>query len=197
MSRPFRVLLVCEGNVCRSPWAEIAFRRAWPPGAHGTLVTASAGTRAADGQSAHPLLRPLTAHPEEHQHLDRHRARRIDAALVRGQDLVLVMERRHRADLLESMPTALHRTFTLGEADRLVRTAPPTADERGRPLHEVLARRRRPQRVTADEDLEDPAQGTAEDFRHMGRRVGAMADAIVPFIAAVTDTDTDTTRRHR
>ncbi|WP_258368308.1 hypothetical protein [Curtobacterium sp. MCPF17_046] len=186
---------MCEGNVCRSPWAEITFRSAWGVTTDADLVAMSAGTHALRGHRAHPLLESLCARDEERRQVERHRSRRVDARLLREQDLVLVMERRLRADLLDSWPAALHRTFIIGEVDRLVRLGPPTVEEHGLPLTEVLARRRRPQDSSAGDDVDDPVRGTAEDFHHMGDRIGRMTRTIVPFVADVMAADT--TRRDR
>lgn len=190
MSRPFRVLLVCEGNVCRSPWAAVVFRRSWPASAP-QLVVESAGTHAARGRGAHPMLASLCQADAERAALAQHRARRVDGSLLRGQDLVLVAERRQRSDLLESWPAALHRTFTIGEVERLVRLHPLTAAERALPLHDVLARRRHPLDAVSD-DLDDPVHGTLDDFRRMADRLDQSLGVIVPFAAAVALGDTKT-----
>ncbi|MET3638202.1 hypothetical protein [Curtobacterium oceanosedimentum] len=185
MTDPFRVLFVCEGNVCRSPWAEVALRRCWPTAAAGQLVVSSAGTHAARGQAAHAFLTPLCADDAEREAIERHRARRVDGALLREQDLVLVAARAQRSDLLESWPAALHRTFTVGEVARLVRSEPIRAEERATPIHELLARRRRPIDPAADEDIDDPVRGTLDDFRRMAARTQQLLGEVAPALASV------------
>ncbi|MGH8875349.1 MAG: low molecular weight phosphotyrosine protein phosphatase, partial [Acidimicrobiia bacterium] len=56
MDRPFRILAVCMGNICRSPAAEAALREAADQA--GTAVEVdSAGTHGRTGESPHPGIR--------------------------------------------------------------------------------------------------------------------------------------------
>lgn len=192
-SDALRVLLVCEGNVCRSPWAEIVFRRLWEElPTHRPLVVSSAGTRAVRGQRAHPLLFDLVTDVRGHRDLERHRARRADRAAVTDQDLILVMEQRHRTEILDLVPAALHRVFTLVEAAQLVRDAPASPTDRSRAPHEALAIRRRPrERHREADDIADPVNGSEDDFQEMGRHAEDLLGSVVPFVAAVCGTDDD------
>ena len=90
----FRVLLVCTGNTCRSPMAAAALRRMLEPDA-GRIVVESAGTAAWDNQPATAAATQVAA--REGVDLTPHRSRRLTPAMVRGADLVLVMERGHLA----------------------------------------------------------------------------------------------------
>ena len=46
-------------------------------------------------------------------------ARAVSAELLGAADVVLVMTREHRAGVVQVVPTAVHRTFTVREAGRL------------------------------------------------------------------------------
>ena len=194
MSPPFRLLLVCEGNVCRSPWAEVLVRHRLradtADGPHRFRVS-SAGTHARPGQPAHPLLRVLCETDEQRAAVEQHRSRRVDVPLLREQDLVIVMERRHRLDLLDSWPEGLRRVFTIGEAEQLARTGPPTDGERRLSVHEVFSRRRSPRLGAGAADVPDPVHGSERDFRDMGEHLRRAVGAVVPCITAVNGADHD------
>lgn len=116
--RPATVLLVCTGNVCRSPAAErvLAARLA------GTGVrVVSAGTRAVVGAPASDPMVPLVE--AAGGTLDGFVARQLTAELVDGADLVLTMTREHRATVSVLSPAAVRRTATLREAAHLLRAA--------------------------------------------------------------------------
>ena len=91
-AEPFRLVLLCTGNTCRSPMAAAAFREELGPDAERVEV-ASAGTAAWDGQPASAGASAAAARAG--LDLTAHRARRATAELLRGADLILVMEREH------------------------------------------------------------------------------------------------------
>jgi protein-tyrosine phosphatase len=118
-AQPFRVLMVCTANRVRSAMAERMLLHALAEAApHLPIDVSGAGTRTMNG---------LPMFPEAASELA---ARGIDAsgfqscALtengVMHADLVLTATREHRSDVLERVPLALKRTFTLMEFAALV-----------------------------------------------------------------------------
>ena len=87
-----RVLFVCTGNTCRSPMAAAALAHALGSES-GRVDVSSAGTAAWDGQPVTEASLEVTA--RDGIDLRSHRSRRVTPALLRGADLVLVMERGH------------------------------------------------------------------------------------------------------
>jgi len=87
-------MFVCTGNTCRSPLAEVALRGALGVEADRVGVS-SGGTAAWEGQPATEPTVLIAA--REGLDLRNHRSRRVTPALLRGADLVLVMERAHLA----------------------------------------------------------------------------------------------------
>ena len=125
---PFRVLVVCTGNICRSPYTErllrVAFARigaALGPGwAEGVEVT-SAGTHAMVGRGIEP---PMAALAEAKRvPASGHTARQLDERLIDEADLVLAATRDHRRDTVRMLPRASRHVFALGEFARLLEDA--------------------------------------------------------------------------
>lgn len=89
------ILVVCTGNICRSPMAEgllrqRILRRSGKP----TVRVHSAGTHGLDGEPAAPLA--VQAADEMGIDISAHRARSLDREMARRADLILVMEPFHR-----------------------------------------------------------------------------------------------------
>ena len=128
--RPAGVLFVCEGNVCRSPYAERVLRAGLADSPMAPLPIGSAGTRAVEGA-------PVDRHTAEA--LERigipasgHAARAVTAEELRGAGLVLAASRRQRAAVVRLHPPAVQTTFTMRQFGRLLRsTAPLPRDQVG------------------------------------------------------------------
>lgn len=106
-----RILLVCTGNICRSPLAAALLERALAERTIDGIVVSSAGTGAWDGApvSEGAYLVGL----ERGLDLSSHRARLLTRELVEGADLILTMARHHRARVDELGGEG--RVFVLGE----------------------------------------------------------------------------------
>ncbi len=101
------VLVVCTGNVCRSPVGERLLRQACP-----TLTVDSAGTMAMIGHCADP-----TAHAVATSNglcLAGHVARQLTPDMVRRYDLLLVMELEHIKQVMALAPWARGKTLLFG-----------------------------------------------------------------------------------
>jgi len=105
-----RVLVVCMGNVCRSPIAEYVLRKRL---SGRDVVIESAGIAATDGARIEPrALAILDRHGID---ADAHIARRLERAMVDAAHLVLVMERSHLEFIRLRIPSAVGKTFLLGK----------------------------------------------------------------------------------
>ena len=98
------VLIVCIGNICRSPLGERALARALP----GRVVT-SAGLAAVVGHAADETAARLGA--DRGISLDGHVARQFTAEIGAAHDLILVMEPGHRAEIMRRFPQLAGRTL--------------------------------------------------------------------------------------
>lgn len=103
-----RVIVLCYGNICRSPFAArlLAQRR---PG----LIVRSAGLEAREGKAAHPLA-VQTAAPFDID-LSGHAAHRLGADDVAWADLLLGMEGWHRSEVARRWPDATTKLHLLGD----------------------------------------------------------------------------------
>jgi protein-tyrosine phosphatase len=127
----FGILIVCTGNICRSPFAEILTRHLLAEAlgaAHATRFTvASAGTRALTGWGMDEQSRAeLAPWGLDGASADGFAARQLGVADVHAADLVLTAERHHRAYVVALEPRALRRTFCLRELSRLLGANPVT-----------------------------------------------------------------------
>lgn len=106
-----RILLVCTGNICRSPLAAALLERSLAQRAIVGVAVSSAGTGAWDGAPASEGAYLVGL--ERGLDLSGHRARLLTRELVEGADLVLTMARHHRARV-DELGGAGH-VFVLGE----------------------------------------------------------------------------------
>lgn len=101
-----RILVVCVGNVCRSPVAEALFRHHLP-----RIAVSSAGLAALSGCPMDPAARAvLLSHGLDD---DGHRARQLHDGLIERADLILGMEQGHVDSIVRDVPAAAARTFLL------------------------------------------------------------------------------------
>jgi protein-tyrosine phosphatase len=111
-----RVLVVCVGNICRSPMAEALLRARL--GRRPRFEVSSAGVSALVG---HPAADAAVALMREREiDISGHRARQVTPQLVSESDLVLVMETGHERAVLEIAPRArgkVHRIGRFGNFD--------------------------------------------------------------------------------
>jgi len=107
------ILVVCVGNICRSPMAEALLRQRLGEG----IKVHSAGIGALVGHEASAHAQDLMR--ERGLDISGHRARQLGPNLLREADLVLVMEAGHKAVVDEIDPTARGKVFRLGEWRKL------------------------------------------------------------------------------
>jgi low molecular weight protein-tyrosine phosphatase len=168
-AEPVDVLVVCTGNLCRSPIIETLLAAAVP-----STTVRSAGTAAPRGRPWHPQAVHVLA---EAGHEVSGSARRLTAGDAQAAALVLTAAGMHRARVVELDPTAEERCFTLLEAARLLKIAPAPPGIGPAALAEHLTATMRSNPFEHDDDLADPIAGTIHDFRRCRDRV---ARAVVP-----------------
>jgi protein-tyrosine phosphatase len=158
---PYRVCLVCLGNICRSPMAETVLRaRLAAAGLNGAVVVDSAGTGDWHvGDAMDPAARAALA--SRGHDGSAHRARQFQPSWLPRRDLILAMDARNLADLR--------------------RMARGTDTGRIRLFSEVGG-------LSETRDIPDPWGGGPDEFGHVLDLLGAAAPVIVARLARLLET---------
>ena len=180
-----RVLMVCAGNLSRSPSAALLLRRGVPDSA---LLIGSAGVIAPVGEPTHPwTASALTALGIDSS---AHRARRLAREHLEQADLVLAATRGLRADTVRIHPAGVAKVWTLREFVRHAEVAQPdlvaggawpdSPAERLLLLHEHTRTLRGtlPRQAPEEDDIADPIEGPAEAHRVMVAEVAEVTDRL-------------------
>jgi protein-tyrosine phosphatase len=165
--RPYRVTVVCTGNICRSPMAEFVLRERFADaGLEDRVVVDSAGTHSWEvGNPADPrTLAVLQRNGHEDFGGSAHVARRFERAWFAETDLVLAADSGHASALRRLAPTDADRAKI-----RMLRSFDPDADRAG-----TL-------------DMDDPWYGEDDAFDQTYAEVVAAADGVVEHVRRALD----------
>lgn len=102
------ILVVCVGNICRSPTAEFLLRRALPD-----RNVSSAGLAALVGYDMEAMARAVAE--ENGLPCPVHQARQLTPSLCHEADLILVMEAGHKEGVTALCPEARGKVFLLAQ----------------------------------------------------------------------------------
>jgi protein-tyrosine phosphatase len=174
------ILVVCSGNICRSPIAEGLLRRAIERRDDvDTPVIGSAGTIAMEGAPA--TREAVTAARQLGVDIGRHAARRLTDPMIAGSDLLICMAAEHREEIEERVPDARDRTFTLKELARLLERDPAPADLAGRVSRAARARDRGvlDEADRFDQDVVDPLGMPLETYLAIATELDEWIDRLV------------------
>lgn len=182
----FSILMVCTGNVCRSPMAErlAEARLAARLGDPHPFSVSSVGVSALTGQDMQPGARVVLT--ERGVDADGFVARQATAEEVDSADLVLTATRAHRTAVLRMAPGSMRRTFTLRELGRLVPLIEPAGSADGPVLRAAAvvaqASAIRGSALASDplaDDVADPYLRPVEAFRECADLLSQEIDAIL------------------
>ncbi|MDN3496512.1 hypothetical protein QL996_11270 [Planococcus sp. APC 4015] len=187
-----RVLMVCTGNICRSPLAALLLRERLGDELVGV---ASAGTRTGQGFAmTRKAARSALALGVDAAAVAGHRSTPLTTTMLDEQDLVLTMTRAHRRAVVSLAPRAVSSTFTLREFARLAaaidhdsRAQVDEADPRGR-LRALLLRAQSsrgslpfPSAPDLD-DIADPYRRSAEAYARAAEQIEPAVDVVARVI---------------
>lgn len=171
MSRPYRVMTVCTGNICRSPMAEVVLRQRLADAGLGDVVEVDS-TGVSDEEHGNPVDPRARAVLRQHGYPtgEGHRARQVRASELAERDLVLPMTAAHA----RALRRLVDGDPALTDRIRMLRTFDPAAPaEPGQPEH-VL-------------DVDDPWYGPDSGFETTLAEIEAAADGIVAHVRAALD----------
>ena len=168
MTKLYRIITVCTGNICRSPMAEVVLRERLDAAGLGDRVVVDS-TGISSEERGNPMDRRarqvLLAAGYSDPAIEEHSARRVRPEDLGERDLVLPMTAAHAAELRR-----LARRHNLPDAVAdiiMFRTFDPAAPRTQDPSQERLL------------DVEDPWYGDLTDFEVCLDQVEAAADGIV------------------
>lgn len=102
------ILVVCVGNICRSPTAEFLLKQALP-----NKTVHSAGLGALVGHDTDATAKQVA---EQHGvECPTHSARQLTKEMCRQADVILVMEDKHKEAVSRLAPEVRGKTFLLGQ----------------------------------------------------------------------------------
>ena len=105
------ILVVCVGNICRSPMAEALLRNALRGQEGFSVESAGLGALVDEPASEHAVALMT----ERGIDISSHRARQLQPELVNKADLILVMESGHKKAIETADVTVRGKVFRLGE----------------------------------------------------------------------------------
>ncbi|WP_372882050.1 protein tyrosine phosphatase [Psychromonas sp.] len=103
-----KILVVCVGNICRSPIGELLLQKHLPH-----LEVNSAGLAALVGRPADP--NSIAVALKENIDLSQHVARKLTVEMIAEHDLILVMEREHINAVTNISPCAGGKTMLFAQ----------------------------------------------------------------------------------
>ena len=101
------ILVLCIGNICRSPIAEVMLKKEFPD-----KTIWSAGLGALVGSAADPMSIELAE--KNGYNLSSHRAQQVASWMCQQAELIFVMEKNQKAELERRFPMTKGKVFALG-----------------------------------------------------------------------------------
>lgn len=178
MDEPIKLLFVCSGNQCRSPFAE-------------GYVNLHADAQCLGAESAGTLNLPPTPAPPETQRvasdygidLSKHRSRFVGAVPLEEFDLIICFEFKHIAELIVGEGADADKVFLLGEMPS------PLPEDAASPREMIALARsaRKPLAWKPGLDVADPIGRSTKVHAKVARTIAERLDDLLERLGARTD----------
>lgn len=183
---PFRILVVCTANICRSVMAERFLRRTIA--ARGLDVEVSSCGILFDGEPASDTV--IAVLGERELDATDHASRRFTPSMLADADLVVTMERHHAREIAMTADGASSRVYTLGG---LVEWLRGTEDLDGSPAERVarFSETHRPVDLLGSgaDEVEDPHGRSMRVHRKAADRIEGLCTDLLDGLFSPTDAD--------
>lgn len=113
MDRVRSALFVCTGNSCRSIMAEGLLRKKLKECGKGDIEVRSAGILGIGGFG--PTYETVEAMKEKGVDVSDYRSKTLTDEMIKGADLILVMEEKHKIEVTKRVPDAAPKTHLVKE----------------------------------------------------------------------------------
>lgn len=108
------IMFICTGNICRSPMAHAYMqKRLYDLNKQNEYIISSCGTNAIYGQCA--TDNAIESMKKYDIDLTRHRATSIEDSNILDYDIILVLTKNHKREVLQIYPSLNEKMFTLKE----------------------------------------------------------------------------------
>jgi protein-tyrosine phosphatase len=174
------IVVLCTGNICRSPMAEVLLAR--QAAGHGSSATVSSAGFVTEGRAAEPHAIRVMA--DRGLDLAGHRSRLATEAILAPADLVIAMTREHVREACAVDGSLLPRTFTLKELVRRGSVGGPahagldewlTVVNEGRVASELLGGHER-------DDVADPMGRSLRRFRSCADEIDGLSATLADLL---------------
>ncbi|MGP9617263.1 arsenate reductase/protein-tyrosine-phosphatase family protein [Arthrobacter sp. AOP36-A1-22] len=187
-----KILAVCTGNICRSPFVERYLQRELEQLAPGAFQITSAGTGALVGQ---PMdQRAAESLKRAGGSAGGFLARQLTEAHLKDADFVLALTEGHRSAVVSMSPRMLKRAYTVREFARVLEVIAAAGSDlhRGGGLEEVRARWNELPKVAARHryearELVPGGNDVIDPYRESTAVYQQMTDELLPALQGIVD----------